>query len=134
MSKEEIGRLWTWGMHEDQVFNDRLSFFALAESILFTSAIVIHAQHQERFIESAIAVAGLIFSAAWCLLLEKHALLVELLRQRMKDADPLHSVITNEINALRGWRGRVVRKQMLARGIPSMFALLWLAFVVSGIT
>ncbi len=90
--RSELDRTWDWAFHEDIMFVDRLSYFFLAEAILFGAAVALldSAQHHRllAILSLLVDLVGVLVTTAFWYLFAEQNRLIRLLQEELWRRDP----------------------------------------------
>ena len=118
-------RLLQHGIHEENVFYNRLNFFLLFESVLFSA--FLSAQSSDRPLSSTLAWTvvglGLLSSVFWLVVQYDKLMLVKTLVKRIVEYLPEFGETIRQAQAKRGANIRAT--EALALVTPSMFVGVW---------
>lgn len=145
-SDDEIGsgdrdRLWSWGIHEDQMATNWIVVFALVETILVSTAIDL--QSRTAFAGSRVALSlllnltGLIITGLLWYVITLHHQFIRVIRIELRSADPLYDKIRSAVEEARSgslkqgklFRGEDPLRVVLLRVIVPLFMVLWVALL-----
>lgn len=122
---EKLNRLWAYGLHEDNIFHDRLNLFLVFQSLLLGSVAVLGStQNPNRLVLQMIITSGLVLTAIWALAQIKQAEKINIIKDRLLDADEDFRK-TSKLLAPQRWPFPVTK--LLAYGMPLLIALVWVA-------
>ena len=89
VDNERLNRLWLHGLHEDKIFNDRLSFFLVFESILLgVVGMLYSAPNPKTIVLLAIMILGLVITVVWGLVQIQQKRSLDVIKARVKELDP----------------------------------------------
>jgi hypothetical protein len=135
--KDEIARLWSHGLHEDDIFLQRSNFFLVAQSLLLVAyADLVRTGSSSGFRITAVvhmvAGFGLILTAMWMLLAYRQNAYMEIIRKQCtasmreyKDSREMW-LATKE----RQWWGKLRTYRVMSYGVPTLAAVLWLLLLI----
>lgn len=114
--------LWSYKLHEEMVFYQRLNFFLVAESMLFVAySTLLAGSSRQGGMLLGLVVLGILLSLAWMFVSHRQILVIDHIssvyrRKFMEYAD------------LRAQRGHslVSSSKVLAYGVPAIVLLTWL--------
>ena len=125
---DEINRLWEHALHEDNLFNDRLNFFLVFESVLVGVVGVLFAQDAPSIpILRFISAFGLTLTVLWLYIQAKQKHTLDVLKTR---AELLVPEFKETIEQIRHSRFLVSGTLLLAYFVPGSFAVLWMGILV----
>src|SRR5215210_9585490 len=90
MKADEISRLWEHGLHEDTIFNERLNFFLIFESVFLGVAGMLYSK-QPPVMKSflvLVALLGLSITIIWGYIQAKHRSTLRILGERCEENLP----------------------------------------------
>lgn len=124
---DQCERLFAHGLHEENVFYNRLNFFMVCESLLFAGAIsgMIEGEKTVRSIIIFICVVGLLVSLLWWFAQVNKLVLLKTLEDRLMGAFPeIRESIeaANRNRRIHIWSASAI----LAHALPVLFLLAWL--------
>jgi Flp pilus assembly protein TadB len=130
MAADEISRLWEHGLHEDTIFNERLNFFLIFESVLLGVVGVLYSRQPPVMKSFLVVMAslGLLITIIWGYIQAKHRSTLRILGQRCEEHLPEFKE-THAILAGKKWR-RVSGTWLLTYLIPFLVALVWIALLI----
>ena len=124
-SDEELRRLWEHGLHEDNVFNERLNFFLIFQSVLYGVAGALLSQQESKIvIVQLLAGFGTLLSGICAYVQGRQKFVVQDLAREFR-------IHFREYRAsfqrrTRPWPWRVSSMWLLAYGVPASAAALWI--------
>ncbi|PWH12404.1 MAG: hypothetical protein DDG60_13365 [Anaerolineae bacterium] len=136
LSNEAINRLWQHGIHEDEIFNNRLNFFLVLESVLFAVVAMLlsasaggNTPQKQIIILRLIAILGLALTVVWTYVQARQKYVLDRLQTRMKKYIPEYAETFQEREKMR-WP--FSNRTLLTYVIPSLFIIIWivLQFVI----
>lgn len=129
---EEQQRLLTHGLHEENVFYNRLNFFMVCESLLFSAAVtgITGDTPRTTLIVLPICVLGLLVSTLWLYVQLDKLVLLRVLETRAEEALPefKETILLAERQGLVVLRKRKSVSGLLAWTLPLLFVLAWVGF------
>ena len=130
MEADEISRLWEHGLHEDTMFNERLNFFLIFESVLLGVVGMLYSKQPPvmKSLLVVIAFLGLFITIIWGFIQVKHRSTLRILGWRCEENLPEFKE-THAILAGKKWR-RISGTWLLAYCIPFLVALVWIALLI----
>lgn len=126
---DQIVRIWQHKLHEDKVFEDRLHFFLIFESILlaFVSNLL-GINIASKVMPLLVAILGFMTSIAWLYVQSKQRYVLEGLKSRCERIIPEYR---DSREARRGRRlYRISNTKLLAHGMPALMALVWMVVLL----
>jgi len=85
LSVEQINRLWQHRLHEDTMFNTRMNFFVVFESILIAVVGILFTNLlSSKPILISIIVLGIIITIIWTYIQGKQKFLLDFLKKKMR--------------------------------------------------
>lgn len=133
LSQDELNRLWQHGLHEEQLFHDRLNYFSVVEIGLLSTFAILYNKDRPLGLLVALAVAALAFTVFWLLLQYKHWRYCLFINSRIRELVP---EFRNTVNAYFGQDAEDKQKtgfsfsKPLSLSPPVLFALTWTAFLI----
>ena len=130
MAADEVSRLWEHGLHEDTIFNDRLNFFLIFESVLLGVVGMLYSKQPPVIKPVLITIVslGLLITIIWGYIQAKHRSTLRILGERCEE----HLTEFKETHAAlagKKWR-RISGTWLLAYVIPFLVALIWIALLI----
>jgi hypothetical protein len=122
----QASRLFEHAMHEDMLFNERLNFFAVFESLLLATTATLFSSRQlvTTFLALFFAVLGVLITAGWMWIQHRQLVTLTVLVRRSE----FHVPEFKETRILsRGKRRRGRSSALLAYFVPSVVLAMWLA-------
>lgn len=130
MDPDQIRRLWEHGLHEENVFNDRLNFFLIFESVLLGVVGMLYSK-QPAVMKSVLVIMaclGFLITIIWGYIQARQRSilkrLIERLEQHLPEFRETHAVLKRK-----KWR-RLSSTVLLAHVIPLLISLVWLALLI----
>jgi hypothetical protein len=132
---EEQQRLLTHGLHEENVFYNRLNFFMVCESLLFAAAVtaISGENPQATLIVLPICILGVLVSTLWLYVqLDKLALL-RVLEIRAEEAfrEFRETLLLAERRRVAGLQKKKSVSGVLAWTFPLLFVLAWIGLAIT---
>jgi hypothetical protein len=132
LTPEEKSRLWQHGMHEDQVFNNRLQFFLALETMLFGLVALLlgnfirdeNPSPVQSLIFRLVLGLGLLLTLVWSYVQARQRYVFENLRNRIRKHLPEYNITRDEREKIRWPFSNLT---LLTYIIPGIFILLWIA-------
>lgn len=122
---DKLNRLWAYGLHVDNIFNDRLNLFLVSQSLLLGSvALMRGTQGNDASLLRLVIVLGLILTFLWSLVQIKQAKKISVVRHRLLELDDDFRE-TDSQYAKGIWR--IPSTRILSYGMPLVIAALWIA-------
>jgi hypothetical protein len=122
----QASRLFQHAMHEDILFNERLNFFAVFESLLLATTATLFSSRQlvTTILALFFAVLGMLITAGWMWIQHRQLVMLTVLVRRSE----FHVPEFKETRILaRGKRLRLRSGVLLAYFVPSIVFAMWLA-------
>ena len=121
----EANRLFSHGLHEDIVFNERLNFFLIFESVLLATFATLYASGKPLppWGLAAVAIMGLVITGFWYLIQEHQLAMLQTLVERAEDLVPEYAETRQLVKERR--RLKVSANKLMARWIPAAVAAIW---------
>ena len=126
LDSDQLNRLWEHGLHEDTMFNERLNFFLVFESILIAIVTGLHSQTSEPFLEKIVTTLGLLTTIVWGYTQAQQKYILEGLLERTREVIPEYR-LTVERRRKVNWPIRNL--PILAYGMPALVSLLWITLL-----
>jgi len=125
LAEPQASRLFAHGLHEDTIFNERLNFFAVFESILFAAAASIYANKDiiSTLLGAFLCLVGVGISILWMWLQYRQYVKLKVLVLRAEKHLPEYER-TREL--ARGAKRGVTAGKVLTFVIPSVVLSMWL--------
>ena len=125
---DAANRVWQHGMHEEQLFHNRLNYFSFLETGLLTLCAVLYNKEPALALFVPLAVVGLLFTLLWLLIQTRHWAYCEHVHRRTRDLVPDYR------ETLAGWAGPGRSdgwsiSRPLALAVPLLFAFTWVGFL-----
>ena len=121
--EKRVDRLWQHGLHEDVIFNERLNFFLVFESLLIATVASLYNSPQPNFfVIRFIIIIGLLLTGVWSYvqICQKQTLVD--LKEQTKNLDRDYA----EILKRRSDSGlRISTISLLAYWVPFLVSLIW---------
>ncbi|HEX8846870.1 MAG TPA: hypothetical protein VF791_19660 [Pyrinomonadaceae bacterium] len=130
MKADEINRLWEHGMHEDTIFNDRLNFFLIFESVLLGVVGMLYSKQPPvmKSVPVVIVCLGFCITIIWGYIQARQRSTLHRLIERLEENLPEFRE-THAPLAGKKWR-RISGTWLLAYFIPFLVALVWIALLI----
>ena len=127
LDSERLNRLWKHSLHEENIFNNRLNFFLVFESVLLgVVAMLFGASISNMGVIRIIIVLGIAITVIWSYIQVKQKHLLDLMKACIKGADPDYQM-TREAHEKQKWPFSVT--WLLAYIIPPLIILVWIALL-----
>ncbi len=124
---KKIERLWQHALHEDLMFNERLNFFLVFESLLIaTVASLYNASIHEIIIIKLLNLLGLFLTAIWCLVQVRQKSILDDLKNQTKELIPDYEQTLVRRSSL-GRKFSITF--ILAYGVPALVASIWIVLL-----
>jgi hypothetical protein len=130
LTPEQQKRLFDHGLHEDKLFNDRLSFFLVFESLLLNVVASLYrcGTPAPALVFASFAALGLVTTLIWVYVQRRQYVYVRVLIKRLEDHFP---EFADTRLAARGKHGLGFRAMpLLTYAIPGSVLVLWLGIFV----
>jgi hypothetical protein len=127
--EEERERLFTHGLHEENIFHNRLNIFLVCESLLFASVVSsLSGEHRPApSILKLICGVGILVSLLWWVArTNKLALYKTLVTRAKAELDEFSDTL--DMSKRERWRGVLQAwsgSTMLAHSFPALFTIVW---------
>ena len=128
MDSEQVRRLWEHGLHEETVFNDRLNFFLIFESVLLGVVGMLYSKEPalSKWILVPMSSLGLLITIIWGYVQSRQRVnLKGLIRRLYKHLPEFRETLQERPKK---WR-RLSSTMLLAHVIPILVTLVWLALL-----
>jgi len=125
---DQIDRLWDYRLHLENTYYNRHSFFLVFESILLGVVGILYGKtNSPQLGLRAIALLGLCLTISWAYTQSWQGYTAYHLKKYLREAVPEYKMIQD----LRSkWRHPVETMYLLTYVVPTLIALIWLAFLV----
>lgn len=128
LPRDQAERLFTHGMHEDNLFNSRMHSFLVIQTVML-AAIGLHQKAADSlWIVRAIAIAALVLSVVWSYVQTRQKRKLDVLVHRLEKFLP-------EFGRTRRWTGSPPyvpsATSLLTYVVPGSFVIVWIVIVVS---
>ena len=134
LDDREVERLFSHGLHEDGVFNDRLNFFLVFESVLLATFATLYAR--DRDISAALLVAlatvGIFITMLWAFVQRHQRLMLKVLVNRARQNVREYDETKRMVDELRGWS--VSSLSIMTYAIPAAVLAMWILLAILGAT
>jgi hypothetical protein len=134
--RDQVNRLWSHALHQDEEYVQRSNFFLVAESLLvvayssiLTSGLHAGAAGQDGKLLLAsrvIAVFGLLLTIMWCYACMRLMYVMSYLDARTEEACPEFRRTSQE----RRMPGPIRSTWLMTYVVPALTAIMWIIFVV----
>lgn len=124
---QDVGQLWKWVFHEDNLFSNRGNLLLVAESMIFTAFAIVLANSRATvapWFLGMVAIFGVFLSLVWLRVMSIQKSTVTQLKDRLKKADKLYG----EICGIR--KHDVGIHQLLGYLVPAAILVVWLALLI----
>jgi len=132
LEPDQINRLWEHGQHEDTVFNDRLTFFLIFESVLIGLVGMLYSSNKQialmKWVLIIIVCFGLLITIFWGYIQARQRSLLHRLIERLEDHLPEFKETYEPLDRKR-WR-RLSGTWLLTYPIPLLVAGIWVALLI----
>ncbi|HEX6041069.1 hypothetical protein [Longimicrobium sp.] len=134
LNPDQCERLFAHGIHEENVFYNRLNFFMVCEALLFAGAIsgMMEDKPASRSLIVFICMIGTIVSLLWWFAQVNKLVLLRTLEHRLIETFPeiRESIeIADKRRKIPGWSVSAI----LAHALPALFLLAWLYLIAHSI-
>ena len=129
LEPDQVNRLWEHGMHEDTIFNDRLNFFLIFESVLLGVVGMLYTRQPAamKAVPIAIITLGLLITIIWAYIQARQRSTLHRLIERLEQNLPEFRETYEPLDRKR-WR-RLSGTLLLTYVIPILVALIWIALL-----
>lgn len=127
-SADAANRVWQHGMHEEELFHNRLNYFSFLETGLLTICAVLYNKEPALALFLPLTLLGLLFTLLWLLIQTRHWAYCEHVHRRMRELVPDYRA-TVDAWAGPGRRDGWSISRPLALAVPALFALTWIGFL-----
>lgn len=126
---DAANRVWQHGMHEEQLFHNRLNYFSFLETGLLSICAIMYNKEPALGLFLPLTLVGLLFTLLWLLIQTRHWAYCEHVHRRTRELVPDYR------DTLAGWAGPGRSdgwsiSRPLALAVPILFACTWLGFLV----
>jgi len=130
LKPDQINRLWEHGMHEDTVFNDRLNFFLIFESVLLGVVGMLYGKQPPVMKEVLITIVclGLLITIIWGYIQARQRSTLNRLIERLEEHLPEFRETYEPLDRKK-WR-RLSGTWLLTYFIPLLVVLIWVALLI----
>ena len=130
LEAEAIRRLWEHGLHEDTMFNDRLNFFLIFESVLLGVVGMLYGKQPPimKPILLLLGFLGLFITIIWGYVQSRQRSTLQRLIDRLQENLPEFRETYSPLDQKR-WR-RISGTWLLTYLIPFLVALIWIALLI----
>lgn len=128
---EQADRLWQHLLHDDQIFNHRMSFFLVVETVLLGLVSVLYAT--EVVVALPITVLGAVLTLLWQYVqLRQYFLLVDLKQQAKRRLPEYRETLARRERwrGARRWLAPVPSTPILVFGVPPAILLVWVTLLI----
>lgn len=117
--------LWQYVMHEDVIFNERLNFFLVFESVLLGAIAMLFNKEISRYrlLMAVLVILGLLLTVVWAYVQAKQRSILKIVTRRLMENLPEYRETVEELEEAR-WR-RLSATALLAYVIPGLIGLMW---------
>jgi hypothetical protein len=135
LNNDQLNRLWTHAIHEDDVFNHRLNFFLVFESVLLGVVGVLFGVLYNKSLPTkpllaSIIVLGLLLTFFWGYLQARQQDDYKVVAARLREADPEYREYRTTIAQLEQRKWPIPAMSLLTYGVPFVVVLMWICILV----
>ena len=134
LDRNEQDRLFSHGLHEDTIFNDRLNFFLVFESVLFATFATVYAS--ERTVPDAalpiLAAIGFAMTVMWVYVQRHQHIMLDVLVYRAEQHVLEYAETRALVKSRRRWN--LSAGALLTYAIPATVLLVWVVLFWAGFT
>jgi hypothetical protein len=126
---DAANRIWQHGMHEEQLFHNRLNYFSFLETGLLTICAVLYNKEPALALFLPLCVVGLLFTFLWLLIQIRHWAYCVHVHRRIRELVPDYRATVESWagpGRIDGWS----ISRPLALAVPALFAVTWVGFLV----
>jgi hypothetical protein len=127
-NEDEKNRLWTHRLHEDLILYERHSFVLVTESLLLVACAQLLTANQ-KFAASALAVVGMLVTAAWLMVNARQRKIIAHVHERAISSLPEFADTYRDRR-----RARLSSTVILATVIPSLLGGIWIVLLVVAVS
>lgn len=125
---DAANRVWQHGIHEEQLFHNRLNYFSFLETGLLSLCAILYNKEPALALFVPLAVVGLLFTLLWLLIQTRHWAYCQHVHSRARE------LVADYRETLAGWAGPGRRdgwsiSRPLALAVPLLFAFTWVGFL-----
>lgn len=119
-----VDRLWQHLLHDDVIFNERLNFFLVIQSVLVAiTGFLFGAQPRDTLLLRIMSTLGVLMSLIWWYVQARQYQFLRQLKRRVAN------LASEYAETLSGHR-RISSTFLLAYVIPALFLALWVVFLI----
>lgn len=126
--RDAANRVWQHGMHEEQLFHNRLNYFSFLETGLLTICAVMYNKEPALGLLLPLAVVGLLFTLLWLLIQTRHWAYCQHVHVRTRELVPDYRETVDRWAGPGRSDGWSISRP-LALSVPLMFAFTWVGFL-----
>jgi len=126
---DEINRLWQHGLHEERLFHDRLNYFSVLEMGFLTICGILYNKESALGLFLPLTAVALVFTLLWLAIQMRHWRYCLHVNNRIKGLVPEYRRTVMAFDGPRHSNGLSI-SEPLAMGVPLLFAMTWVAFLV----
>jgi hypothetical protein len=132
LNEHDADRLFSHALHEDGVFNDRLNFFLVFESVLLATFAALYASERDisAYLMVGLAIVGMFITFLWGFVQRHQRLMLKVLVKRSKQNVLEYAETKSMVDELRGWN--VSALTIMTYLIPGAVLVMWLLLAVLG--
>ena len=128
LSTEQKNRLWEQHLYSDEVFNNRLNFFLVFESVLLAVVgVLFRKSSSEKLVLVTIIFLGFIVTILWGYAQARQKYIRDRLIARLQEVLPEYQAIMDDREQVK-WPFSSVK--LLTYGVPPLIALVWIALLI----
>jgi hypothetical protein len=121
---DRLNRLWQHGLHEDKIFNDRLNFFLVFESVLLSVVALIRSSPNNNPVGiAAIILHGLLITILWTCVQAKQKHTLQIMKQQTLEVDRDYKKI---VELRKGIKWPFSITWIFTYAIPGLVGMIWL--------
>lgn len=127
LDDEQKRRLWEHGLHEDTMFNNRLNFFLVFESVLLSAVGLLYSKLTSIRPELiTITSLGIILTILWGYIQARQKRYHDVLRSLAKEALPEYQIALERIG-----KWPISGLLLLTYGVPILVELIWIVLLIA---
>lgn len=127
LTPDQVARLWEHGMHEDKIFNNRLNFFLVLESVLLGVVAMLFGQNNPSsnrdFVLRVFMFTGLAITLLWAYVSARQKYVFDSLKERLREHLPEYA---GTVRARKRARWPLSNNTLLAYVVPETFIVIWI--------
>jgi hypothetical protein len=125
--RDEANRIWQHGLHEDTLYQQRLSSFTLIEAVLLGFFGNAYSKGNSEPFVWYVAILSLCFSALWLFIQYRHWAYLTHVTKRIQQFAPEFKATVGTFPHF--WLWRFDTPRLLALAIPALFIVTWTALL-----